>query len=180
MGEIERLREELADIKDGNRIILDEKCASDEVHCGCVPTLRKVIAGHLAAHVVMGDEIAKLRDQLTIARDELIAKRGDLDEISSGAAVDVLIQNIPEGDSFWVSRANLADVHYAVEVRRMDGATPAEEIAKLRGALDIIADSEDQVYSGEFLYHKGRADGLREAGAVARAARHTNDPKENQ
>jgi hypothetical protein len=35
-----QLREELADIKDGNRIILDEKCASDEKHCGCVPVLR--------------------------------------------------------------------------------------------------------------------------------------------
>jgi hypothetical protein len=83
--EIEQLREELADIKDGNRIILDEKCASDEVHCGCVPVLRG-------------------------------------------------------------------------------------EVERLREALDTIADSEDQVYSGEFPYHKGRADGLREAGAVARAA----------
>ncbi len=34
------LRETLQDIRDGERIILEEKCASDEIHCGCVPTLR--------------------------------------------------------------------------------------------------------------------------------------------
>jgi hypothetical protein len=52
--EIERLREELADIRDGNRTILDEKCASDEVHCGCVPTLR--------------GEVERLRNQDIVAR----------------------------------------------------------------------------------------------------------------
>lgn len=40
---VERLCEELQDIHDGERIILEEKCASDEIHCGCVPTLRKEI-----------------------------------------------------------------------------------------------------------------------------------------
>jgi hypothetical protein len=38
-----KLATELQDIRDGNRIILDEKCASDEVHCGCVPVLRREI-----------------------------------------------------------------------------------------------------------------------------------------
>ena len=37
---VERLCETLQDIRDGERIILEEKCASDEIHCGCVPTLR--------------------------------------------------------------------------------------------------------------------------------------------
>ncbi|MES0385793.1 MAG: hypothetical protein ABUJ98_14560, partial [Hyphomicrobium sp.] len=35
--------EELADIRDGERKILEEKCAGDEKHCGCVPTLRKEV-----------------------------------------------------------------------------------------------------------------------------------------
>lgn len=41
--ETTQLVDELQDIRDSERIILDEKCASDEVHCGCVPTLRREI-----------------------------------------------------------------------------------------------------------------------------------------
>jgi hypothetical protein len=51
------LREELADIRDGEQTILAEKCASDEVHCGCVPTLRK--------------EIERMQNILRIARAAL-------------------------------------------------------------------------------------------------------------
>ncbi len=84
-------------------------------------------------------EVERLGDQITIARDELVCKRGDIDEISPGAAVDVLVNQIPEGDSFWVSRANCGDIHYAVEVRRMFGLTPAEEITRQREALRRIS-----------------------------------------
>ena len=38
--EVSRLREELNDIKDAMKFILDEKCADFEVHCGCVPLLK--------------------------------------------------------------------------------------------------------------------------------------------
>lgn len=39
-NEVARLREELQDIKDGMKFIMDEKCAESEVHCGCVPLLK--------------------------------------------------------------------------------------------------------------------------------------------
>ena len=35
-----QLEAELSDIKESHRIVMDEKCPSDEVHCTCVPVLR--------------------------------------------------------------------------------------------------------------------------------------------
>jgi hypothetical protein len=59
LGDAIKVLDELQDIRDGERTILDEKCASDEVHCGCVPTLRK--------------EIEKLREALGDAASSLAA-----------------------------------------------------------------------------------------------------------
>ena len=58
----------------------------------------------------------------------------------------------------------------------IDGLDAMEiEVRRLREALESIASDPDQVYVGPYLYHKGRADGLRCAGAVARAVLHTAD-----
>ncbi len=51
-----------------------------------------------------------------------------------------------------------------------------DEIRRQAKALEAIASDPDQSYAGEYPYHMGRADGLRCAGALARAARHTDDP----
>jgi len=45
LAENDRLREELADIQNSERIILAEDCPTDEVHCGCVATLRGEVEG---------------------------------------------------------------------------------------------------------------------------------------
>jgi hypothetical protein len=39
-AEVERLKTQLADIADAQKVILSEQCAPDEQHCTCVPTLR--------------------------------------------------------------------------------------------------------------------------------------------
>ncbi len=41
--ELERLRAELADIHDQHRRVMSEKCPTDEVHCTCVPVLRREV-----------------------------------------------------------------------------------------------------------------------------------------
>ena len=38
--ELAKLETELSDIKESHRIVMDERCPSDEVHCTCVPILR--------------------------------------------------------------------------------------------------------------------------------------------
>ena len=40
-GENERLTKYIEDYEDDTRKVMEEKCASDEVHCTCVPVLRK-------------------------------------------------------------------------------------------------------------------------------------------
>lgn len=41
LHEIERLQNVISDYRDDFAKVLDEKCPSDERHCGCVPILRK-------------------------------------------------------------------------------------------------------------------------------------------
>jgi len=41
--EIDNLRYIIEDYREGIAKVLDEKCPSDEVHCGCVPILRQEI-----------------------------------------------------------------------------------------------------------------------------------------
>jgi hypothetical protein len=58
-----RLREWKTDVENSQRIVLEEKCAPDEKHCGCVPILRQ--------------ELARLRealDRLVAAEREECAK----------------------------------------------------------------------------------------------------------
>ena len=43
-AEIERLKERIEDYEDSYRCVIDEKCAGDEMHCTCVPNLRRRIA----------------------------------------------------------------------------------------------------------------------------------------
>ena len=43
IDEIERLQMIIDDYRQDTATVLDEKCASDERHCGCVPTLREEI-----------------------------------------------------------------------------------------------------------------------------------------
>ncbi len=48
ISEVERLREELADIENSHRFVMAEDCPTDEVHCGCVPILKAENARLLA------------------------------------------------------------------------------------------------------------------------------------
>jgi len=59
-NENERLREELAEIKDGMKFIMDEECADSEVHCGCVPLLK-------ISFKKSEQEVARLRELLNLA-----------------------------------------------------------------------------------------------------------------
>jgi len=54
--EVARLREELQDILDGMKFIMDEKCAESEVHCGCVPLLK-------ISFKKSEQEVARLREE---------------------------------------------------------------------------------------------------------------------
>ena len=39
LNEYEKLKDELADIRESHRIVMSEECPSGEVHCTCVPIL---------------------------------------------------------------------------------------------------------------------------------------------
>ena len=43
LNKIKQLEDELSDIKESYKIVMDEKCADDEKHCTCVPILRDKI-----------------------------------------------------------------------------------------------------------------------------------------
>jgi hypothetical protein len=43
LEEIETLRERIADFEDDYRKVTSEKCAPDELHCSCVPHLRRAL-----------------------------------------------------------------------------------------------------------------------------------------
>jgi hypothetical protein len=68
-----QLADELQDIRDGEQTILAEKCASDEVHCGCVPVLRMELK--LSDSVVNRqiDVNQGLREALELIRDEPVS-----------------------------------------------------------------------------------------------------------
>ncbi len=53
----EEAEDRLAEIREQNRMVLEGRCPSDEVHCGCVPVLRA--------------EIERLKSMIAKAYDEL-------------------------------------------------------------------------------------------------------------
>jgi len=70
-----KLAAELQDIRDSEQTILAEKCANDEKHCGCVPTLRGEIERLTFDRKELGQlgrEAKRLREAL-----ELIKVRAD-------------------------------------------------------------------------------------------------------
>jgi hypothetical protein len=43
-AELEKAETELADIRDAHIRVMSEQCPTDEIHCTCVPTLRRELA----------------------------------------------------------------------------------------------------------------------------------------
>ena len=43
-AEVERLKAELEDIAESHRMVMNEQCPGDEIHCTCVPILKREIA----------------------------------------------------------------------------------------------------------------------------------------
>lgn len=72
--ECDRLRAEVADWRETQRSVIEEKCPTDEVHCTCVPMLRKELAELRHANQLVGGE----RDELARCYEE---KRVELDEL---------------------------------------------------------------------------------------------------
>ena len=83
-----RLADELQDIQDGNRIILEEKCASDEVHCGCVPTLRGEIE-RLKGRIGDYQDASSQKSEIICGQDDENARlRAALEKIERGGPWD--------------------------------------------------------------------------------------------
>lgn len=61
LAELDALKAEVADWRDTQRAVMSEKCQTDEVHCTCVPMLKKKIA-----------ELEAERDRLRKALQEII------------------------------------------------------------------------------------------------------------
>jgi hypothetical protein len=74
-----QLADELQDIRDSEQTILDEKCASDEVHCGCVPTLRGEIERLRSENTTTGEAWDSLHVELERMRREIAKLREALD-----------------------------------------------------------------------------------------------------
>jgi hypothetical protein len=67
---ITELETKLADYKDDISKVLDEKCPSDERHCGCVPILRQRIDKYQTALVLI-TTMRELSQAITIANNAL-------------------------------------------------------------------------------------------------------------
>jgi hypothetical protein len=67
---ITELEAKLADYKDDISKVLDEKCPSDERHCGCVPILRQQIDKYQKALVLI-TTMRELSQAITIANNAL-------------------------------------------------------------------------------------------------------------
>ena len=84
--------EELVDIKETYKNIIDEKCAGDEKHCTCVPALRKKIEelkkkvmaskciaeGIATVSLEYFDKLQSLKKKLTVENLEKIIHKSDL------------------------------------------------------------------------------------------------------
>ena len=68
--EVEQLRNIIADYRDDVKRVLDEKCPTDERHCGCVPILRKQINKYQKALILI-TTMPELSQAITIARNAL-------------------------------------------------------------------------------------------------------------
>jgi len=96
-----RLAEELADIQNSQRIILAEDCPTDEVHCGCVPTLR--------------DELESTRMQL-ISFKEALREADDVAERLRGALGKIRDDHLElAGEEQDIARAALSSTEPAEE-----------------------------------------------------------------
>jgi chromosome segregation ATPase len=84
-AEANKLRIRLADWQDTHNQIMEEKCAGDEKHCTCVPSLRVEIK-RLTAEIEeleeeidnLGDEVGRLDAENDDLRSELDALRSEL------------------------------------------------------------------------------------------------------
>ena len=81
-AEAMRLVQEIEDIKESYKFVMDEKCTSDEKHCACVPPLRQMVkelqaaldaanADAQAAKDYIGDVLNKDMEDLQAERDKL-------------------------------------------------------------------------------------------------------------
>jgi len=68
--EVEHLRNIISDYRDDISRVLDEKCPTDERHCGCVPILRGQINKYQKALVLI-TTMPELSQAITIAKNVL-------------------------------------------------------------------------------------------------------------
>lgn len=71
--EVEQLRNIIADYRDDVKRVLDEKCPTDERHCGCVPILREQINKYQKALILI-TTMPELSQAITIARNALVER----------------------------------------------------------------------------------------------------------
>ena len=104
VAEITTLRNELADIQNSERTILAEDCPTDEIHCGCVPTLRgemeRLVGDKEHAISQLTQQSIQLREQsddlmsLGIRNEKLVEALGEIDKCCSPFDRDPLQRTI--------------------------------------------------------------------------------------
>ena len=143
------------DLEEIGTLLDKTECAcSNERLCGFHYEYRNEV---LAAAIQLADEVTELREALERLRQWI-------NDLQAGMYINCVYCGHRYGPDTDVS-ASMADV-----LKEHVEQCPEHPMSKLREALEKIANEEDQVYRGEFPYHKGRAAGLRECGALARAA----------
>jgi len=68
---IKQLEEQIADMNDAYKVVMDEKCADDEIHCTCVPALRQQIKQLEDERRMYLDEKATFKEQVKQLEDML-------------------------------------------------------------------------------------------------------------
>uniref|UniRef100_A0A6M3JNM9 Uncharacterized protein n=2 Tax=viral metagenome TaxID=1070528 RepID=A0A6M3JNM9_9ZZZZ len=69
--DLEKVQAELADIHNSHKFIMDEKCSSQEKHCGCVPLLRAELTALKAANELQLQALIENKKD-TIKKEALI------------------------------------------------------------------------------------------------------------
>ena len=69
--QVKQLEEQIADMNDAYKVVMDEKCADDEIHCTCVPALRQQIKQLEDERRMYLDEKATFKEQVKQLEDML-------------------------------------------------------------------------------------------------------------
>jgi regulator of replication initiation timing len=134
------------DIQDDIKTVMDEKCASDERHCACVPHLRKQITELLEVAEIQGAAIRESNDETRKDIDNLKKIHDKIEQLTDEINHLKLYNGDLVTDNMALTAENLKlkeeneAMRLAVEFYAEQRTYQATDAAKEVGDLEIILD----------------------------------------